>query len=113
MTVPLAYNLRSMLVRRTTTIMTALGITLAVAMLVADQGLVDGLEFVFRASGKPLQMLALRIGSESELQSSISRESYQDIKWKPGIARDAVGQPMASLEFVTVINLPSLDIPRE
>jgi putative ABC transport system permease protein len=112
MKIPIAYNLRNLVVRRTTTLMTALGIALTVAVLVADLALVNGLESVFRASGNPLQILALRIGSQSELQSSVSRELYQDIKWKPGIARNASGEPMASLEMVTVVNLPSIDDPK-
>jgi len=33
------------------------------------------------------------------------------LKAKPGIARTASGEPMASLEIVTVINLPSVDEP--
>jgi len=111
MEIPLSYNLRNLVVRRTTTIMTALGIALTVAVLVADLALVTGLQSVFRASGNPLQILVLRIGSQSELQSSISRDVYQDVEWKPGVARNAAGQPMASLEMVTVINLPSIDHP--
>lgn len=111
MAIPLSYNLRNLIVRRRTTIMTALGIALAVAVLVADLALASGLKSLFHASGNPLQILVLRIGSQSELGSSISRAAYQDIEWKPGIARNAAGQPLASLEMVTVVNLPSIDHP--
>ena len=38
MAIPLAYNLRNLVVRKTTTLMTALGIALTVAVLVADAG---------------------------------------------------------------------------
>lgn len=111
MAIPIKYNWRNLVVRRTTTLMTALGIALSVAVLVADLSLINGLQAVFRASGNPLQILVMRIGSQSELGSSISRETYQDIEWEPDIARDRSGQPMASLEMVTVINLPSVDHP--
>jgi ABC-type antimicrobial peptide transport system permease subunit len=36
---------------------------------------------------------------------------YNDLKFKPGIARDQAGEPMASLELVTVINLESSENP--
>ena len=45
MAIPLAYNLRNLVVRKTTTLMTALGIALTVAVLLAILALVNGLEF--------------------------------------------------------------------
>ncbi len=36
---------------------------------------------------------------------------FQDLKFKAGIARTATGDPMASLEVITVINLASVDAP--
>jgi putative ABC transport system permease protein len=41
----------------------------------------------------------------------MSREVYQNLKTNPGIARDAGGQPMASLEMVAVISLAGIDSP--
>jgi putative ABC transport system permease protein len=110
MAIPLSYNLRNLVVRKTTTIMTALGITLTVAVLLAVLALVNGLRTAFQSSGNPLQILVMRKGSTAELTSGISREVFQDLKSMPGIARDG-DQPMASLEMVTVINLPSVDSP--
>ena len=49
----LSYNLRNLVVRKTTTIMTALGIALTVAVLVADLALVNGLRTAFRGLGQP------------------------------------------------------------
>jgi putative ABC transport system permease protein len=112
MKLPLSYNLRNLVVRKTTTIMTALGIALTVAVLVADLALVNGLRTAFQASGNPLHILVLRKGSNSEVSSAILRQVYQDLRFNPGIARNAAGEPMASLEAVTVINLPSIDSPQ-
>ncbi|HEV2687497.1 MAG TPA: ABC transporter permease [Bryobacteraceae bacterium] len=110
MAIPLSYNLRNLVVRKTTTIVTALGIALTVAVLLAVLALVDGLRTAFQSSGNPLQILVLRQGSNAELNSGITRENFQDIKSLPGIARDG-NDPMASLEMMTVINLPSVDSP--
>jgi len=111
MAIPIAYNLRNLTVRKTTTLMTALGIGLTVAVLVAVLALVSGLQTAFAVSGNPLQMIVLRKGSTAELNSGLTREIFQDLKFKPGIAKTETGDPMASLEMVTVINLASTSAP--
>jgi putative ABC transport system permease protein len=105
MAIPIAYNLRNLVVRKTTTIMTALGIALTVAVLLAILALVNGLHATLATSGDPLHVLILRKGSESEIVSNFLRAQFQDLKFKPGIATGKDGQPLASLEVVTVINL--------
>jgi putative ABC transport system permease protein len=111
MAIPIAYNIRNLSVRKTTTLMTALGIALTVAVLLAVLALVGGLNTAFESTGNPLQILVLRKGGTSELSSNFTRQSYQDLKFKPGIARNKDGEPMASLEMVTVINLESPENP--
>ena len=111
MAVPLSYNLRNLVVRKTTTLMAALGIALTVAVLLAMLSLVNGLKTSLQSTGNPLQVLVLRKGSTAELTSSVSRQDFQVLKFKPGIARDKAGQPEASLEMVSVVNLASVDAP--
>jgi ABC-type antimicrobial peptide transport system permease subunit len=111
MALPFAYNLRNLTVRKTTTVMTALGIALTVAVLLAVLALVGGLEQAFESTGNPLHVLVLRKGSDSELVSNFTREMYQDVKFKPGIAKASNGEPKASLEMVTVVNLARADSP--
>lgn len=111
MAIPIAYNLRNLVVRKTTTLMTALGIALTVAVLLAMMALITGLRSTLSASGDPLQIVVMRKGSEAELVSNFTRQQFQDLKFKPGIARDAKGDPMASLEILTVITLTSPDKP--
>jgi len=110
MAIPVSYNLRNLIVRKTTTIMTALGITLTVAVLLSVLALLNGLQTAFESSADPLQLLVMRKGSNAELSSAITRDVYQTVKSMPGIAR-AEDQSLASLEMVTVINLPSVDSP--
>jgi putative ABC transport system permease protein len=105
MAIPISYNLRNLAVRKTTTIMTALGIALTVAVLLAVLALVAGLRYAFQATGDPLHVLVTRKGANAELNSNFARTSFQDLKFKPGIARAQNGEPMASLEMVTVIVL--------
>ena len=112
MAIPVTYNLRNLVVRKTTTVMTALGIGLTVAVLLAILALVGGLRTSLQSSGNPLQVLVLRKGGTAELSSVVTPANFQDMKFKNGIARTNSGQPMASLEMVTVIDLESVDAPQ-
>ena len=112
MKIPFAYNLRNLVVRKTTTLMTVAGIALTVAVLVSSLALVEGLRATFANTGNPLQILVLRKGSNSELGSSVSRASFALLRTMRGIARDSSNEPMASLEMTQVINLPSVDDPK-
>jgi putative ABC transport system permease protein len=111
MAIPVAYNFRNLLVRKTTTVMTALGIALTVAVLLAILALVSGLNSSLHSTGNPLHVLVLRKGSTTELVSNFTRANFQVLKDKPGIDRDSTGQPLASLEMVTIINLDNAANP--
>jgi putative ABC transport system permease protein len=111
MAIPLSYNLRNLVVRKTTTLMTALGIALTVAVLLAVLALVNGLRVTLTTTGDPLHVIVMRKGSTSELVSLFTRTQFQDLKFKPGIASGHDGQPLASLEMITVINLTNVDNP--
>lgn len=111
MKIPISYNIRNLLSRRTTTVMTALGIALTVAVLLSVLALVEGLQTSLSTTGHPLQLMVMRKGATAELNSVITPEQYQIIKVKPGIAKLPSGDPMASLELVTVIVLESPDNP--
>jgi putative ABC transport system permease protein len=112
MAIPISYNLRNLMIRKTTTIMTALGIALSVAILVASLALVNGLRTVFRNTANPLQLLVLRKGGDSELGSIISTEAFATLRSQAGIAVGRRGEPLASPELVNVVNLPSVDNPK-
>jgi putative ABC transport system permease protein len=111
MKIPISYNIRNLIARRTTTIMTALGIALTVAVLLSVLALVEGLRTSLASTGDPMNVLVSRKGSTAELNSSMTQEQFQVIKVKPGIAKLPNGEPMASLELVTVIVLESPDNP--
>jgi putative ABC transport system permease protein len=112
MKIPFAYNLRNLVIRKTTTLMTVAGIALTVAVLVSSLALVEGLRATFANTGNPLQILVLRKGSNSELGSRVSRESFALLRTMRGIARDSSNEPIVSLEMTQVINLPSVDDPK-
>jgi putative ABC transport system permease protein len=111
MGVPLSYNLRNLAERKATTIMTAVGIGLTVAVLITSVAMTNGMKAVFAGTGHPRQVVVLRKGTDAELNSTISEDAYQIIKRMPGIALDPNREPMASAEAQTVVNLPSVENP--
>src|SRR2546425_2930192 len=106
MAIPLKYNLRNLVVRRVSTLMTIGTIALVVAVFVALMALANGLNSAFKTTGSPENVLVLRQGSQTETSSGVSKEAFQVIQTLPGIARDREGKPMASAEGVIIVNLP-------
>src|SRR5215204_3135735 len=111
MGIPINYNLRNIVERKGTTLMTAIGIGLTVAVLVTSIAMTTGMAAVFAGSGHPQQVLVMREGADAELNSSVKEESYQIVRRMPGIAATPEGEPMASPEALTVVNLPSVENP--
>jgi putative ABC transport system permease protein len=106
MALPFKYNLRNLIVRRTTTVMTALSITLTVAVFLVLMALAGGLQTSLTSTGSPLNILIMRDGSQSEGVSFVSRDTLNVIKYLNGIAQDPEGNPWVSPEMIVLINLP-------
>lgn len=107
MTIPLKYNLLSLLARRVGTLMTVLSIALVVFVFVSVMALAHGLEAALVSSGDPLNVLVMRRGSGAELSSSVPNEALQVLKYLPGVQTDAGGEPLASAEVFVIVNLPT------
>ncbi|MBI4879247.1 MAG: ABC transporter permease [Planctomycetes bacterium] len=97
--VPLTYNLRSMLVRRSATLLTVLGIGATVAVISGVLALQQGFERLFAASGRADLAVIMRQGSTDEGSSILDREDANAlVKSSPEIAEDEDGRPLASME---------------
>ena len=106
MAIPLKYNFRNLVVRRVSTLMTVATIALVVAVFVALFALANGLNRSLIATGSAENVLIIRHGSQTEMQSGLSKEAFQIIQTLPGIARDQNDKPKASAEVAVVVNLP-------
>lgn len=102
MLIPLSYNVRSLLVRKTTTVATALGIGLVVFVLASALMLSRGIRETLVSTGAPDRALVLRKGSDAELASSIETQSVGIVLSAPGVEKDG-GQPLGSGEVVVVV----------
>ena len=90
--------------RRVGTLMTAVGIGLTVAILVAMMALIDGLDSTFVNTGNPNDLVVIRQGSQNETNSYLNRDVFPKVRFLPEVARDENDEPWASGEIVVVIN---------
>ena len=109
MGIPLKYNLRNLVVRKVSTGMTVLGIALVVTVFLLVMSLAEGVRKTLTTTVSPLNVVVLRVGAQSDVQSYVSRDQYEAIRSLDGIARSDDGQPIASPEMVVLINIPRRD----
>jgi putative ABC transport system permease protein len=100
--VPVSYNVRSLLVRKATTIATALGIGLVVFVLAAAIMLWFGIEKTMVGAGRTDNVVVLRKGSDTEMASSIEVGTINLILAAPGVKRDNA-TALGAGEIVVVI----------
>lgn len=113
MAIPLKYNLRSLLVRRVSTVMTGGGIALVVVVFVIVMALVDGLDAAIEDAGSPDNMVVLRRGATTETVSGFSIAQFEALKYLPAIRRTPSGEPYASPELPVQVLIARRDGVRE
>ncbi len=109
--VPIQYNLRSLFLRKTTTLATITGVALVVFVLSASQMLAHGIRRTMGRSGSPDGAIVLRKGSDAELSSNFESRLVGLIKAAPGVKHGADGAPLGAGEMVIVIAADLLDKP--
>jgi hypothetical protein len=102
--VPLTYNVRNLVVRWKTSVLTALAFTLVVSLLTVMLAFVKGMELLSEKSGRPGNVIVLSAGVTDELVSYLSVSDTAEIGLQPGVVRDEQGRPLCSREVFTVIS---------
>jgi putative ABC transport system permease protein len=105
MPLPVKYNLRNLIVRKGSTLATAFTIGLTVAVFLMVMALARGIDLTLSSSGEPLNLIVLRAGSTAELNSSVSRENFNDLMYLDGVEREGE-KPLATAEIITLIYKP-------
>ncbi|OGT99614.1 MAG: multidrug ABC transporter permease [Geobacteraceae bacterium GWC2_48_7] len=106
MKIPLSYSLRNLLTRRMTTVLTASGMALVVFVFAATLMLTDGLKKTLVATGSPDNVIVIRKGSQSEVQSGVERIQANILESQPEVATGSDGRQLLAKELVVLINLP-------
>lgn len=96
---PLRYSVRNVVVRRSSALLTTLGIALTVAVFAGVLSLRAGFTSVYRSRGSDDIAVYLRPGASSEGESAIRLQQAEIlVKERPEIVRDAEGLPLAAME---------------
>jgi len=111
MKIPFSYVARNLWVRKLTTMLTAGGMALVVFVFAAVLMLDAGLKSTLVATGSPDNVVVIRQGSQTEVQSGILRDQAALIETAPEVARDADGRALVSKEVVVLNSLPKIDQP--
>ncbi len=105
MRVPLTYVARNLWVRRLTTVLTAGGMALVVFVFTAVLMLDAGLKATMVSSGSNSNVVIIRKGSDTEVQSGVDRDAAGVVETLPQVARGADGGTLASREVVVLDSL--------
>jgi len=107
--IPIVYNLRSLAVRKTTTLATVLGIALVVFALSSVTMLAAGVRKALSHTGRADVALLLRKGSDSEVVSAIELQTVPLLLSGPEVARKPNGEPDGVAELVVILNVDRHD----
>lgn len=106
MVIPFAYSLRNLRTRRLTTMLTSGGMALVVFVFAAILMLAEGLQKTLVETGSYDNVVVIRKGSSTEVQSGIEREKASVVETDPDIAIGMDGRKMLAKEIVVLISLP-------
>jgi putative ABC transport system permease protein len=109
MHIPFTYIVRNLFARRTTTALTAGGMALVVYVFATVLMLSAGLRATLVATGQEDNVVVIRAGSQTEVQSGIDRTQAGVVESLPYVAVGEDGRPLLSKEPVVLINLPKRD----
>jgi len=104
--VPFSYNLRNLIVRWKTTLLTALAFTLVVGLMIIMLSFVNGMYRLTRNSGVPGNVMVMAEGATDELFSNLGYQDLGNLRTWPGVVKDDKGENLAVWELYLVVNQP-------
>lgn len=104
MAIPFVYNVRNVMNRPMSTVTTALGIGLTVAIFIGALALASGFRAALVSTGRDDNAIVLRKGADSEISSGISRDNANIIRALQEIAPGPDGRPLVTADLVVVTN---------
>ncbi len=97
-------NLKSIPRRILLSLSTVVAVALVVMVLLAFLAMANGFQRTIAGSGAEDIGIVLRAGSQSEINSTVTRDQVRLIEDGPGIARGADGKPLVSPELYLVVD---------
>jgi putative ABC transport system permease protein len=99
-----AINLKSMGQRLWLSLSTVVAVGLVVMVLLSFLAMANGFQRTITGSGAPDIAVVLRGGSQSEINSVVSRDQVRLVEDGPGIAKGADGKPLVSAELYLTVD---------
>lgn len=109
MALPFSYNVRNLIVRWRVTTLAIGAIGLVVAVLVVLISMASGFRLALQATGSIENAVLTQRGSTGELTSGIGFDNARAVMVDDRVARDEVGNPLASPEIFVVASLARKD----
>lgn len=109
--IPVSYSVRNLVVRKTTTVATALGIGLVVFVFASVLMLGAGLKRAMGRSGSDDVAIVLRAGSDAETSSGIELAAAGLVTASPEVALRPNGRPDATGEVIGILSLDKVGAP--
>ncbi|MBN1930124.1 MAG: ABC transporter permease [Desulfobacterales bacterium] len=106
MMVPFSYSFRNLWTRRLTTILTIFGMALVVCVFASILMLAEGLQKTLVQTGSDDNVIVIRKGSGTEVQSGVERQQASIIETMPEIAIGMDGKKRVAKEIVVLISIP-------
>ena len=105
MKIPFNYIFRNLWTRKLTTLLTAGGMALVAFVFAAVLMLDAGLNRTMVGTGSVDNVVFIRKGAETEIQSGVTRDQAALVESQPQVARGSDGNAMASKESLVLISL--------
>ena len=109
--VPFGYNLRNLVVRWPTTLLTGLAFTLVVGLFTVMLAFVNGMNRLTQNSGQAANVMVLSDGATDEAFSSLGFGDITTIDQWPTVQKDEDGAPLTSWEVYIIVNQPIPNAP--
>ena len=106
--IPIRYNLRSLLERRITSLMTMVGIALVAMIFVILFGFLSGIRQTMLNTSGAQDWIVLNRGALDETFSYITHDKVNLVRIRPEILTDASGQPMLSPEIFAGVDVSTV-----
>jgi len=101
-----ALNLKTLPTRFWSSLVIVLGVAGVVGVVVSVLAMVTGLATSMAHAGRTDRAIVLRGGSDTEVSSTLARDTVVTILDAPGIRHDTTGQAIGSAETVMVLSRP-------
>ena len=103
--IPIRYNIRSLMERRATSLMTVLGVGMVAMIIVILFGFIGGLQSSLLNAAGDRNYIIVSKGAPQENASRVPRDQLDILRVSPEIAQSGDGAPLISPEAIAGVNV--------